>query len=103
MREGDKRELFKSNVYKDTNALLFIESSYYEAKQIAKNTGKEVLCIEANRIIPGGMINELLGTNTQSRYFLELVRIGIRVIKRYGWKVFFKEANNYLKGQRGNL
>ena len=102
MREDDKNELFKSNIYRDIDAFLFIESSYSEAKQIAKNTGKEVLCIEANRIIHEGMINEIIGTNTPSRYFLDLVRIGIKVIKRDGWQVFFKKTNKYIKGQRIN-
>jgi orotate phosphoribosyltransferase len=42
---------FKAEAYKSTGAILFIESSLKQAQEIAKLTGKEVLCVESNRLI----------------------------------------------------
>jgi len=43
--------LFKAEVYKSTDAMLFIESSFNQAQEIARISGKEVLCIETNQIV----------------------------------------------------
>ena len=45
--------LFKAEVYKSTNAMLFIESSFNQAQEIARISGKEVLCTETNQMISG--------------------------------------------------
>lgn len=42
---------FKAKVYKTTNAALFIESSYDQAQEIARCTGKTILCTETWQIV----------------------------------------------------
>ena len=46
---------FKSEVYSKTNAQLFIESSYRQAREIALRTGKPVLCLETWSMMPTGL------------------------------------------------
>jgi FkbM family methyltransferase len=45
--------LFKAEVYKSTDAILFIESSFNQAQEIARKSGKDVLCTETNQMISG--------------------------------------------------
>jgi orotate phosphoribosyltransferase len=42
--------VYKAKVYKETEALLFIESSLRQALEIARLTGKEVLCMETREL-----------------------------------------------------
>lgn len=42
---------FKAKVYRDTGALLFIESEPRQARDIARDSGKPVLCIETQDIV----------------------------------------------------
>lgn len=42
---------FKAEAYKSTKAALFIESSLKQAQEIARLTGKEVLCTENNQLV----------------------------------------------------
>lgn len=42
---------FKARVYRDTGALLFIESEPRQAREIARDSGKPVLCIETQDIV----------------------------------------------------
>jgi len=42
---------FKAEVYKRSNAILFIESEHSQAVNIAKLSGKPVLCVETHEII----------------------------------------------------
>jgi len=42
---------FKAKVYKTTNAALFIESSYSQAQEIARRSGKSVFCTETWQIV----------------------------------------------------
>lgn len=44
-------DIFKATVYRNSKALLFIESDYKQAQDIAKASGKPVLCIETQHII----------------------------------------------------
>ena len=42
---------FKAQIYKAKNAILFLESSYVQAQEIAKHAGKSVLCTETNAMV----------------------------------------------------
>lgn len=42
---------FKARVYKDSDAILFIESEYEQAKEISRLSGKPVLCIATQHVI----------------------------------------------------
>lgn len=42
---------FKADIYAASDAILFIESEYGQAREIAKKAGKPVLCIETQHII----------------------------------------------------
>ena len=54
-RQGNHAR-FKSEVYRETGADLFIESSPYQAADIAKLSGKPVLDFESNQIITPDLI-----------------------------------------------
>lgn len=41
----------KARYYKESNTRLFIESSYSEAKEICRLSGKDVYCIETNSVV----------------------------------------------------
>ena len=43
---------FKADVYAKSDALLFIESEYEQAHEIAEKSGKPVLCIASQHVIP---------------------------------------------------
>jgi len=45
---------FKATVYKDKGAVLFIESSLVQATEIAKLSGKDVLCMETREMVRPG-------------------------------------------------
>jgi orotate phosphoribosyltransferase len=56
---------FKAEAYKSTGAVLFIESSLKQAQEIARLTGKEVLCIENNQLIePDRRFDKGTGTDS---------------------------------------
>lgn len=42
---------FKSEVYKATNAVLFIESSQWQAQEIADNTDRPVFCVDTRQMV----------------------------------------------------
>jgi len=42
---------FKAKIYRETGALLFIESEPWQAREIARDSGKPVLCIETQDIV----------------------------------------------------
>jgi orotate phosphoribosyltransferase len=48
---------FKAEIYKSTNAILFIESSIHQAWEIAKIANSAVLCFETNKMIYPPLIN----------------------------------------------
>jgi orotate phosphoribosyltransferase len=49
---------FKAEVYANTNAKLFIESSAWQAYEIANRTGKPVFCLETRRMVTGPIISQ---------------------------------------------
>jgi orotate phosphoribosyltransferase len=53
---GDHSE-YKSRVYRESNASLFIESSPNQSREIAQNTGRPVYCVETNSMVRPGMSN----------------------------------------------
>jgi orotate phosphoribosyltransferase len=61
---------FKGNVYRKTSALLFIESSLSQAGEIARVSGKDVLCMENHEIINPALINRKL---SRVEYLLHLI------------------------------
>jgi orotate phosphoribosyltransferase len=48
---------FKAEIYKLTKALMFIESSVHQAKEIARITNSPVLCVEKNDMIYPPLMN----------------------------------------------
>jgi uncharacterized HAD superfamily protein/hypoxanthine phosphoribosyltransferase len=50
-RHQKAHAVFKARVYSETRALLFIESEPRQARDIARDTGKPVLCVETQDII----------------------------------------------------
>jgi orotate phosphoribosyltransferase len=42
---------FKGRVYKETDSALFIESSFWQATEIARLSGKDVLCMETREMV----------------------------------------------------
>ena len=53
MKEG-RHGLYKAEVYKESGATLFIESSLHQAKQIASESGKAVFCVDTMQMIYPG-------------------------------------------------
>ena len=52
--ERQKQEIYgknKARYYKNSNTRLFIESSYFEAKEICLLSGKDVYCVETNTVL----------------------------------------------------
>jgi orotate phosphoribosyltransferase len=82
---------FKASIYKETQAMLFIESSFKQAIEIARLSGKNVLCIENREMIYPSSIARSM---QRKRQFLHLLREDpIGAIK----EVFGFIARNYLK------
>lgn len=49
---------FKARAYRDSGALLFIESSFVEAVEIARLSGRSVLSMEGRRLVRPGLVRE---------------------------------------------
>ena len=80
---------YKAEVYKKTNALLFIESSLNQAEDIARITGKQVLCTETNELIEPGGIKRQMQTFNRNKHLI--FKDPLRFAKKLpGWLV--KEA-----------
>jgi uncharacterized HAD superfamily protein len=52
--------IFKASVYRDVGAVLFIESDHWQAEEIAKISGKPVLCIESQQMIEPSRLSPLM-------------------------------------------
>jgi uncharacterized HAD superfamily protein len=50
---------FKADVYRSLNAVLFIESEHAQAQEIARRSGKPVLCIESQQIVTPSPLSPL--------------------------------------------
>jgi len=79
---------FKARVYREVDAVLFIESSYSQAMKIARLAGKPVLCTEINKIINPNFVT---ASYTQARKFVNMTisdPIGtlIKLVKFFKWK-----------------
>ncbi|WP_145107646.1 phosphoribosyltransferase [Cereibacter sediminicola] len=48
---------FKAEVYRQSDAPLFIESENRQARRIAELSGKPVLCLESHRLLTAGMLS----------------------------------------------
>ncbi len=60
----------KARYYKNSNTLLFIESSLYQAKEICLLSGKDVYCIETNSMVSANTINILKNNPLQLKKYL---------------------------------
>ena len=54
-REQNLYYKFKAEIYKKTDAILFIESNDYQAEEINRLTKKPVFCVDSNRMLNGGV------------------------------------------------
>jgi uncharacterized HAD superfamily protein len=79
---------FKADVYAASNAVLFIESEYGQAQEIAAKAGKPVLCIETQHIIYPDSSPVTLGQSVRS---LPL-RLRMKYASRISNSVFIKKA-----------
>ena len=61
---------FKAEIYKKAPANLFIESSLYQATEIAKLSGKYVLCIETSEMVPPSFISRCINEQKQLLHLL---------------------------------
>lgn len=50
-KKAGRHSTYKADVYKESGAMLFIESSLYQAKRIASESGKEVFCVDTMQMI----------------------------------------------------
>lgn len=58
---------YKAKIYKESDAVLFIESDYIHAKEIAQLSQKPVLCIETQHVIYPEMVSALSVKNLPIR------------------------------------
>ena len=58
-KQAGNHSEYKSRVYRETNASLFIESSPNQSREIARNTGRPVYCVKSNSMVRPGMSNVL--------------------------------------------
>ncbi len=84
-RQAAKRHaVFKAAHYRETGARLFIESSYGQAREIARLTGKDVYSVEAREMIRAGVLS--LGVH-QPKQLLRIVLqrsvLGRRMLQVY--------------------
>jgi orotate phosphoribosyltransferase len=59
-QSADSYGLFKARVYKNTGAILFIESSSWQAIEISRLTGKAVYCVQSGNIVHADALNHAL-------------------------------------------
>lgn len=94
---------FKAKVYKTTNAALFIESSYSQAQEIARRSGKSVFCTETWQIVAPNYLmwgykrgKELIGKaiiNPLKAPF-RILRFTKRKLPTLRWKILAKLKKN---------
>ena len=70
-REAGDHGAFKAEVYEETDAELFIESTPHQAVEICERTDKPVYCFETNELIQPGRIDETYQEETE---YLSLFR-----------------------------
>jgi orotate phosphoribosyltransferase len=85
---------FKANIYKKTSATLFIESSLIQAMEIAKLSGKYVLCTETRDMIPPSYIGRTI-QNQQRR--LEILRRDFKEIPKNLIRFVHRSCLKYFK------
>jgi uncharacterized HAD superfamily protein/adenine/guanine phosphoribosyltransferase-like PRPP-binding protein len=82
---------FKGEVYRDSDAILFIESENRQALRIAEIAGKPVLCLQTHRMIEptdAARVNERLRTEA---------RPGRRMIKKVAYTILGQDRMAALK------
>ena len=89
-REAGDHGQFKAEVYRSTGAELFIESSHWQAVEIAQATGKPVYCYETNELITPDALRqaEQKGRQYASKFLNEPVGFSLRAgryVTRKGW------------------
>ncbi len=100
---------FKANVYKKSEAVLFIESSLIQAAEIARLAGKPVLCTENWQIINPGFVAR---SYTRGKKFAkEAIRNPFRAVSKFfkvikrtvsvqKWKVLAKARKRHIGMQK---
>ncbi len=82
---------FKGNYYRDSDAILFVESENRQAKQIAEIAGKPVLCLQTHSMIQpteNAAVNNRLRGETQP---------AVRLIKKAAFTVLGTDRMDALR------
>ena len=101
--------LFKAEVYRATDAWIFIESSVRQAQEIARISGKDVLCTGTNQMISGQNVqNQTPQADSIPRNTDEVTNatayVNIPRIKKNSFSVcFFSHSANLYGGERSLL
>jgi uncharacterized HAD superfamily protein/hypoxanthine phosphoribosyltransferase len=90
-----KHGIYKGEIYKDTNCVLFIESSLKEALEINKISGKSVFCIETFSMIYSNVAYEKIKYRTKESIKMIIKKIIHQYTPQYYDKI--KRYYNYLK------
>jgi len=97
---------FKAGFYKSKNTVLFIESSLSQAIEIAKISGKPVLCTETWELIKPGKVDEIRSKIRQmpsdigfllNRFLIELKNDPIKAFRLSYRYLFMKVENKLLR------
>lgn len=76
--------VYKAQVYKDTCALFFIESSLTQAMEIVRLVGKEVLCMETREVISPNCVNRNYHKGRRlAHLFLKNPREALRAVRQH--------------------
>lgn len=82
---------YKAHIYKNTDAVLFIESEYQQARVIAEQSGKPVLCMATQHIIYPSMANletiKNIPLRLRQKTIIYKYYLKVRVLKRFVKKI----------------
>ena len=85
---------FKADLYRASDALLFIESEASQAAEIARRSGKPVLCVETQHMLqPDALSVAYLGQNVRT-----LTQKARRVSRKGGYRAVLSKAAGLLTG-----
>lgn len=92
---------FKAEVYAASSAQLFVESSYDQAKDIARLSGKPVLCVEAQHVIYPDALSAAAAQQVMHNLPLRLKLYGVPRLKKALRSVLGTQGYSTLKSVVG--
>ena len=102
--------LFKSNIYKSVDSLLFIESSNYQAQDIAAHSRKPVFCTETWQMISADRFAQYRNQGEYVSDFrkgpltplIKLGKLSITTLRTLIWKTLARLKKQFSKRAAGN-